>query len=160
MFKPENMPNLFNVDFVEFLELLASHKVDYLLVGGYAVILHGYVRSTGDLDLWINKTSDNYKKLKEVYNDFGAPIFSENEFLSNDYDVWSIGKEPNKIEILSEVKGLSFDESSSVCQWFSLENFKVPFIDFEDLIKAKLASGRFKDLADIEYLKELKKRKD
>ncbi|MGG7036330.1 MAG: DUF6036 family nucleotidyltransferase [Flavobacterium sp.] len=154
------MPNLFNVDFVEFLELLASHKVDYLLVGGYAVILHGYVRSTGDLDLWINKTSDNYKKLKEVYNDFGAPIFSENEFLSNDYDVWSIGKEPNKIEILSEVKGLSFDESSSVCQWFSLENFKVPFIDFEDLIKAKLASGRFKDLADIEYLKELKKRKD
>lgn len=69
------MPNLFNPDFLDFLELLNKHKVRFLLVGGYAVILHGYVRSTGDLDLWIDKTPDNYNKLKKVYLDFGAPIF-------------------------------------------------------------------------------------
>ncbi|MBC8883894.1 hypothetical protein H9X57_12665 [Flavobacterium piscinae] len=57
--------NLFNADFLDFLELLDKHDVDFLLVGGYAVILHGYIRSTGDLDLWINKTSKNYNNLKK-----------------------------------------------------------------------------------------------
>ena len=62
------MPNLFNIDFLEFLQLLDKHDVDYLLVGGYAVILNGYVRSTGDLDLWVNKTDNNYSKLSKVSN--------------------------------------------------------------------------------------------
>ena len=69
------MPNLFNNDFLDFLELLEKYKVDYLLVGGYAVILHGFARSTGDLDLWIRQNSENYYKLQQVYSDFGAPIF-------------------------------------------------------------------------------------
>ena len=75
--------NLFNADFLDFLELLDKHDVDFLLVGGYAVILHGYVRSTGDLDLWINKTSKNYSKLKQAYLDFGTPIFSKEDKLYN-----------------------------------------------------------------------------
>ena len=76
------MPNLFNIDFLEFLQLLDKHDVDYLLVGGYAVILHGYGRSTGDMDLWINQTVENYNKLQLVYKDFGAPIFSIEDFES------------------------------------------------------------------------------
>lgn len=151
------MPNLFNVDFVEFLQLLDKYQVEYLLVGGYAVILHGYNRSTGDMDLWVKKSSQNYIKLKNVYADFDAPIFSEKDFNSEKFDVWSIGKEPIKIEILTDVIGLVFDESFKICNWFELEKFKVPFIDFEDLIKTKMASGRYKDLADIEQLKKLKK---
>ena len=59
--------NIFNVDFLDFLELLEKHKVEFLLVGGYAVILHGYIRSTGDIDLWIEQTNDNYQKIKKVY---------------------------------------------------------------------------------------------
>jgi hypothetical protein len=149
--------NLFNVDFLEFLELLEKHEVDYLLVGGYAVILHGYVRSTGDLDLWIDKTSKNYENLKKVYSDFGAPIFSKEEFESDKFDVWSMGVEPRKIEVLTHVDGLEFQESKNNCNWFDLEKIRVPYIDFEDLIKNKLASGRFKDLADIEQLKKKKK---
>jgi hypothetical protein len=151
------MPNLFNFDFLEFLELLEKHNVDFLLVGGYAVIIHGYTRSTGDLDLWIDKTQENYKNLKKVYSDFGAPIFAENEFESDEVDVWSIGVEPRKIEILTKVDGLIFSESKNHCEWFKLEKIKVPYIDFDDLIKNKQASGRFKDLADIEQLKRLKK---
>jgi hypothetical protein len=150
------MPNLFNIDFLEFLQLLDKHEVDYLLVGGYAVILHGYGRSTGDMDLWINKTTQNYNKLKLVYQDFGAPVFSIDDFESEKFDVWSIGIEPRKIEILTKVSGLSFHEAFKNRLFLNLENFKVPYIDFEDLIKNKLTSGRFKDLADIEQLKKLK----
>ncbi|WP_282787016.1 DUF6036 family nucleotidyltransferase [Flavobacterium croceum] len=150
------MPNLFNIDFLEFLQLLDKHEVDYLLVGGYAVILHGYGRSTGDMDLWINKTTQNYNKLKLVYQDFGVPVFSIDDFESEKFDVWSIGIEPRKIEILTKVSGLSFNEAFKNRLFLNLENFKVPYIDFEDLIKNKLTSGRFKDLADIEQLKKLK----
>ena len=152
------MPNLFNVDFWEFLELLSKHQVDYILVGGYAVILHGYGRSTGDMDLWINQTPENYYKLKETYKDFGAPIFSIEDFDSEKFDVWSIGVEPRKIEILTNVSGLHFEESYKNCNWLALEGIKVPYIEFDDLIKNKTASGRLKDLADIEQLNKMKKK--
>ena len=150
------MPNLFNYDFLEFLELLEKYKVEFLLVGGYAVILHGYVRSTGDLDLWINKTSENYHKLEKVYSDFGAPIFPFEEFLNDKFDVWGIGVEPTKIEVLTHVDGLIFDESYPLCKYLDLEKFKVPYINLDDLIKNKKASGRYKDLADIEQLNKKK----
>lgn len=153
------MPNLFNIDFLDFLELLDKHDVNYLLVGGYAVILHGYGRSTGDLDLWIHKTSENYTKLQKVYADFGAPIFPIEDFHCENFDVWSIGVEPRKIEILTKVSGLRFEASMNNCNWLELEKCKVPYIDFEDLIKNKLATGRYKDLADIEQLKNNKDKK-
>ncbi|WP_396183492.1 hypothetical protein [Flavobacterium sp.] len=146
------MPNLFNRDFLDFLLLLDKHDVDYLLVGGYAVILHGYGRSTGDMDLWVNQSEENYFKLKKVYKEFGAPIFSLEEFFSDTFDVWSMGIEPRKIEILTKVSGLNFLESKSHCNWILEENFKVPYIDFEDLMKNKLASGRLKDLLDFQQL--------
>jgi hypothetical protein len=151
------MPNLFNVDFLEFLELLSKHNVDYILVGGYAVILHGYGRSTGDMNLWVNPTSENYYQLKKTYEDFGAPIFSIEDFDSEKFDVWSIGVEPRKIEILTKVSGLYFEESIQNCNWLALEKIKVPYIYFDDLIKNKTASGRLKDLLDIEQLNKKKK---
>jgi hypothetical protein len=151
------MPNLFNYDFLEFLELLEKHKTEYLLVGGYAVILHGYVRSTGDLDLWMNKTSENYDSLKKVYNDFGAPIFPYEEFLNDKFDVWGIGVEPIKIEVLTHVDGLIFEDSYKNRKYLTVEHIKVPYIDFDDLIKTKKASGRYKDLSDIEELNKNKK---
>jgi hypothetical protein len=149
--------NIFNIDFFEFLELLEKHKVDFLLVGGYAVVLHGYVRSTGDMDLWIERTTENYQKLVSVYSDFSAPIFPEEQFFDKTINVWGIGIEPTKIEILTEVDGLTFKESFVKCEYFEIEQLQIPYIDFEDLIKNKLASGRYKDLADIEQLNKNKK---
>lgn len=153
------MPDIFNPDFIDFLKFLNKNEVEYLLVGGYAVILHGYIRSTGDMDLWVKKSKDNYLKIKKTYNDFGAPMFSESHFLETELDVWSIGKEPSKIEILTNVDGLEFNESFKNCNWFDLEKIKIPYIYFDDLIKNKLASGRYKDLADIEQLSKIKKDK-
>jgi hypothetical protein len=151
------MLNVFNIDFLEFLELLDNHEVEYLLVGGYAVILHGYARSTGDMDLWVNQTNQNYNKLKLVYTNFGAPIFSIEDFESDKFDVWSIGVEPRKIEILTKVSGLEFKESKKNCVYLNFEKFKIPYIDFEDLMKNKMATGRLKDLADAEQLMKNKK---
>lgn len=146
------MPNLFNKDFLDFLQLLDKNNVDFLLVGGYAVILHGYARSTGDMNLWVNQNEENYSKLKKVYEEFGAPIFSLEEFFSDKFDVWSMGVEPRKIEVLTKVSGLNFVESKSHCDWINEKDFKVPYIDFEDLMKNKLASGRLKDLLDYKQL--------
>jgi hypothetical protein len=152
------MQNVFNIDFLEFLELLDNHEVEYLLVGGYAVILHGYARSTGDMDLWVNQTNENYNKLKLVYTNFGAPIFSIEDFESDTFDVWSIGVEPRKIEILTKVSGLEFKESKKNCMYLNFEKFKIPYIDFEDLMKNKMTTGRLKDLADVEQLMKNKKK--
>lgn len=87
------MADLFNQDFQEFIEALNIVKVEYILVGGYAVILHGYIRSTADMDVWVNKTSDNYVRLRKAFDLFGAPVFSEKDFLGNEADVWAIGIE-------------------------------------------------------------------
>ncbi len=151
------MQNVFNIDFLEFLELLDKHEVEYLLVGGYAVILHGYSRSTGDMDLWVNQTTENYNKLKLVYTNFGAPIFSIEDFESDKFDVWSIGVEPRKIEILTKASGLEFTESKKNCENINFDKFKIPYIDFEDLMKNKRTTGRLKDLADVEQLMKNRK---
>ncbi len=148
--------SIFNLDFLEFLELLEKHKVDFLLVGGYAVVLHGYIRSTGDMDLWVERTDENYQKLKKVYQDFSAPIFPEEQFSNHKFNVWGIGVEPSKIEILTQVDGLLFGESYAKRKYFKVDELQIPYIDFDDLLKNKQASGRYKDLADIEQLNKLK----
>ncbi len=146
------MANLFNQDFLEFIDALNTSTVDYMLVGGYAVILHGYIRSTADMDVWVHKTSSNYLKLSKAFQQFGAPIFSEAEFLGNEYDVWGIGVEPNKIEVLNNIKGIQFTEAFPLCKTFFQNEIPVKFIHLIHLLKAKEAAGRFKDLADIEQL--------
>ena len=149
--------NIFNIDFLDFLKLLEKQKIDFLLVGGYAVVLHGYIRSTGDMDLWIERNSQNYQKLKKVYAEFGAPIFPEEQFADENFNVWGIGREPSKIEILTQVDGLKFRDSFKKRIYFNVDKLQIPYIDFDDLIMNKLATGRYKDLADIEQLKKKNK---
>jgi hypothetical protein len=146
------MADLFNKDFLDFIDALNNAEVEYILVGGYAVILHGFARSTGDLDIWVNKTSANYQKLKKAFALFGAPVFSEKDFLGNEIDVWGIGKEPNRIEILNQLKGIAFEEAYPLCQTFMQNGIAVKYIHINHLIKAKEAAGRFKDKNDIEQL--------
>ncbi len=107
------MNNIFNQDFKEMISLLNQHEVEYILVGGYAVILHGYVRTTGYLDLWLNKTKENYNKFITTANQFGLPTseMTEQNFLHDkSIDVFSFGRPPYGLDIMLEVKGLSFKE--------------------------------------------------
>ena len=109
------MGNIFNEDFQDFISSLNKHNVEYLLVGGYSVILHGYSRTTGDLDIWINKTKENYLRLENAFRTFGMPVFdmTEENFLNNpDLNVFTFGRPPRSIDIMTAVKGIDFDESS------------------------------------------------
>jgi predicted nucleotidyltransferase len=148
------MADIFNKHFREFIQALNQHKVEYVLVGGMAVILHGYVRGTGDMDVWVNKTKENYSRLKRAYQQFGMPLFdmTEENFLGNEYDVFGIGVQPVKIEVMTNVKGLLFDETYAMAQTYEEDGLQIKFIHINHLIQAKKASGRFRDLDDIEQL--------
>jgi hypothetical protein len=148
------MGNLLNQDFQEFIESLNSFGVKYLLVGGYAVIAHGYIRSTGDMDVWVKKDEDNYDNIIKAFSQFGLPPIPEADFLGNSFDVWSFGRDPSRIDIMSEVKGVKFDEAFEHSKTFLQNNIPVRYIDIDHLIKAKEAAGRLKDKADIEQLRK------
>lgn len=148
------MADLFNQDFRDFLQALNARNVEYILVGGMAVILHGYVRTTGDMDVWVNRTRENYQKIIEAFSDFGMPLFdmTEANFLSDSFDVWSFGVSPIKIELLTAVKGLNFDEAFKNAQFYTEEGISIRFLHLNNLIQSKKASGRYKDLDDIDQL--------
>lgn len=148
------MPDFFNQDFRDFLKALNRQNVEYILVGGMAVILHGYVRTTGDMDVWVNRTKENYQKIAKAFFDFGMPVFdmTEENFLSEHYDVWSFGVSPVKIELMTAVKGLNFEDAYKVSQLYTEDEITIRFLHLNSLIEAKKASGRYKDLDDLDQL--------
>ncbi len=154
--KTASMKNIFNPDFQDFILALNQCEVKYILVGGYAVILHGYSRTTGDMDIWVQPIRENYHRLAQAFQTFGMPVFdmTEDKFLAPDfYDVFTFGKPPVCIDIITHIKGLDFEEAATNAQWFEIEEkLHVHGLSLHDLIQAKRASGRNKDLDDIEHL--------
>ncbi len=144
---------LLNKDFKEFIALLNKNNVDYLIVGGYALAFHGHPRYTKDLDVWILLDKGNIEKLLLSLNQFGfeSLALSEEDFSAG--NVIQLGYAPNRIDILTSASGVSFQQCYSHSVEIELEGVKVRFIDRDDLIKNKQASGRLQDLADIEKLK-------
>jgi hypothetical protein len=99
------MGNIFHDDFRDFIIALNTCGVDYILVGGYSVILHGYARTTGDMDIWVKKSGENYKRLIKAFALFGMSIFdmSEQNFLHNDaIDVFTFGRSPVSIDVMTK----------------------------------------------------------
>ncbi|MCO6487559.1 MAG: hypothetical protein J5I98_04030 [Phaeodactylibacter sp.] len=146
----------FYQDFLEFIQALNNHEVEYLLVGGYAVILHGYTRTTGDMDIWVNPSKENYEKLVPAFREFGMPVFDmteENFLYASRFDVFTFGTSPVSIDIMTQVKGLTFEEAFLGATSVELdEGLSVRLIALEDLLRAKRASGRAKDFDDIRHL--------
>jgi hypothetical protein len=147
---------IFNPDFIDFIDALNTSSVKYLLVGGYAVILNGYIRTTGDMDIWVLPTKENYQQLSEAFYRFGMPTFDmtlQKFLLTEQYDVFTFGRPPISIDILTKVKGISFVEAYENAEWFAIdEKISVRFIGLSDLITAKQSAGRPKDLDDLENL--------
>lgn len=147
--------NIFNQDFKDFLQALNRHEVEYVIVGGYAVILHGYTRTTGDLDIWVRKNVDNYTKLVHAFATFGMPTFdmTKENFIENEaLDVFTFGVPPVCIELITNIKGLSFEEAFKNTIGKEIDDIPIKMLSLEDLIKAKRAAGRSKDRDDIEHL--------
>ena len=142
-------------DLKEFIACLNQHQVRYLVVGGYAVIYHGYNRTTGDLDVWVEPTNANYQVFVKAMGAFGLPAeaIPVDKFLNTDsYDVFSFGRPPQALEILTKVKGLDFDEAFEGSVLGDFEDYRARIISLPDLIKAKKAAGRFRDLDDLSKL--------
>jgi len=149
------MGNIFNDDFRDFLKALNDSNVEYILVGGYAVIIHGYRRTTGDLDIWVNTTKENYLKLRNAFLKFGLPTtdLSEKKFLDDDsIEVFTYGVPPVCIDIMKCVKGLNFPEAFNSSQIFMNDELPIRYVGYQQLVNAKKAAGRYKDLDDIEKL--------
>lgn len=125
-----------------------------------AVILNGYVRTTGDMDVWVDKTKENYKKVVKSFHQFGMLVFdmTEEKFLSDDFDVWMFGVSPIKIELMTAVKGLQFDEAFKISEIHDDRGLPVRYLHMNSLIEAKKAAGRYKDLDDINQLQRKKKK--
>lgn len=142
-------------DFKELLKLLIDRKVDFLIVGGYAVTFHGYPRFTGDLDLWVGRSEENAINIVSALKDFGFnPSNLRTELFTGEDIVTRMGIEPMKIEIFTRIPGLTFSNAYQNKVLLSLPHVgKVPFISLEDLKVSKITSGRTQDLADLEKLK-------
>ncbi len=147
-------------DFSEFLKLLTEHKVEYLIVGGYAVSFYSRPRYTDDLDIWINPTPENLKNILRVLSDFGftEPFIKEDEFL-NKPKVYRIGNPPLRIEILNNIDGVEFEDAVlNKTEGTYADLKKIFYISLEDLIKNKSAANRTKDKLDLEYLNTYRKK--
>lgn len=154
------MANLFNDDFQDFLRALWQHEVRYVLVGGYSVILHGYSRTTGDLDVWVEKSAVNYQRLVNAFSAFGMPLFdmSAHNFLSNPaMDVFTFGRQPVAIDVITQLKGLDFIEAFEAATAVEVDGLPVRLIQYHHLIEAKKAAGRPRDQNDIENLERYNK---
>jgi predicted nucleotidyltransferase len=141
-------------DFKEFLRLLSEKNVKYMIVGGYAVGYHGYPRSTGDMDVWVESAQENAERIVTTLKEFGfgIPGLSPDLFLDPDRVV-RMGHPPLRIEILTSVTGVSFGECYSSRVEEELEDgTPIHFIGLEKLKENKRASGRHKDLDDLENL--------
>jgi len=149
------MGNIFNSDFRDFIAALNNNQVRYILVGGYSVILHGYARTTGDMDLWVERTKDNYLKIKNAFKEFGMPVFdmTEENFLHHsNWDVFTFGIPPVAIDLMISIEEFNFQEVFDRSIIFKDDELNIRVIHKNDLIAAKKKAGRSKDLDDLENL--------
>ncbi len=142
-------------DFKEFIELLNKHKVEYLVVGGYAVAMYGYPRYTGDIDFWVKPNQQNAKNLILALIDFGFGGYdiSENDFNEPD-KVVQLGYPPNRIDLITGVTGLNFEECLANKKIVEIDSIPVNFISLFHLRLNKKATGRDKDKTDLNNLPE------
>jgi predicted nucleotidyltransferase len=138
-------------DFKEFLRLLNSHEVEYLVIGGYAVNYHGYPRATGDIDIWMGIGAGNAEKMAVVLREFGFPQASP-ELFTEPGKVVRMGLPPLRIEVLTWISGVEFSQCFRNRVVADIGGVPVNLIGMEDLRANKKASGRLKDLADLEQL--------
>ena len=140
-------------DFKEFLRLLGEHKVEYLLIGGYAVGYHGYPRGTADIDVWVRSTPENARRVIEVLRQFGFndPSLKEDSFKDPKLLV-RMGVPPMRVEVLTSVSGLTFDDAHKRRETIEAEGIEIDVICKADLIANKKASGRTKDEMDLSNL--------
>lgn len=143
-------------DIREFIELCLSRKVEFLLVGGYALAFHGAPRFTEDIDLMVLISPDNADRLDKVLEDFGFGNsgITRNDFLEKD-QVIQLGRAPNRIDLLTGISGVSWQDAWSSRSLVKLDGIEIPMIGRKELIRNKEATGRPQDIADVARLRKI-----
>lgn len=145
-------------DLLEFIHFLNKNEVRYLVVGGWAVGLHGIPRYTKDIDLYICKSKENAEKILLALNDFGfGSLDIKIEDLTRDEFVIQLGNEPNRIDLLTDIISVNFEDAWLNKLVISRNGIEIPFISLKDLIENKKSAGRLQDLADVAALQKLVK---
>ena len=146
---------MLNQDFKEFIQLLNENQVKYLVIGGYAVAIHGHPRYTKDIDIWIEISDDNANKLVTTLTQFG---FDSLGVTTQDFQtanqIIQLGYPPNRINLITNPDGIDFQTCYDSKIEVNLNDVPVKFINLDNLKKNKLASGRLQDLADLENLQD------
>jgi predicted nucleotidyltransferase len=144
-----------NRDFVEMLSALTETGAEFLVVGAHALAAHGVARATGDLDIWVKGSSDNAKRVLSALEKFGAPLIDLTmSDLTTPGIVYQIGVPPSRIDILTSISGVTFEQAWARRLTVEIEGTSVPILGKEEFIVNKRAVGRPKDLSDLELLAE------
>lgn len=141
-------------DYHDFLELLQKHQVEFLVCGGHAVGFYGFLRMTMDFDILINPLVDNARRLIQCLDEFGfgcVPQLTQ-EIFEKPGTVFSLGVQPNQIDLMTSMSSQNTHEIFENKVEGTLEDFKVQFVSYNDLIRAKREANRLKDQLDIEEL--------
>ena len=155
----KNQLNL-EADFLDFIRLCNQFEVKYLVIGGFAVSVHGYPRSTKDIDISIELAEDNADKMVHVINEFGFASLrlTKDDFTKRDF-ITQLGHEPVRIDIINDLDGVIFEEAWNNKKVIVMLGEPVNFIGYEELLKVKAKAGRPQDLADIDKLVKRNKKK-
>lgn len=148
---------IFEKDFVDFIELLNIYQVEYLVVGAHALAFHGRPRHTGDLDIWIKPSIANANKMVNVLKEFGFGSLglTKEDFIKENH-VTQLGYPPLRIDILNSISGVEFEDAYQTKMETEVDGLRIFYINVNHFITNKKATGRAKDLGDIESLKKKK----
>ena len=146
---------MLNNDYKEMLQLLKRNEAQFLVIGAYAMGAYGYPRATGDMDIWIMSSGENSRKVFDALKEFGAPLSQINEttFAGRDI-IFQIGVAPRRIDIITTIDGLEFEQAWQRRVEIDIDGLNVPFISKPDLIKNKESTGREKDILDAKILRK------
>ncbi len=146
---------MLNEDYNDMLRCLAAENVKFMLVGAFALAVHGYPRATMDMDVWVMPSPENAEAVIRALGRFGAPLHSiSNADLQRDDTLFQIGVAPRRIDIITGATGLVFEETYARSESVDVDGLTIRVPSVDDLIINKTASGRLKDLADVEVLKQ------
>jgi predicted nucleotidyltransferase len=149
------IPMFISQDMIDFIHFLKRNKVKYVLVGGFAVIYYGYVRMTQDMDVLIEPSRENANKMMKVLQEFGfGDIGFSQSLLEKEGTAIHLGAEPNRIDILTSLKGVSNSSIFSNLKRIRYKGLLLNVISLKDLLECKKHSNRTKDLADVEVLEK------
>ena len=149
---------MLNEDYKEMLQFLLEAHVDFIVVGAYALGAHGHPRATGDIDIWVKPDKSNSEKVYSALAKFGAPLeqVQIDEF-STEGIIFQIGVIPRRIDIITKIDGVSYEEADEDKINVEIEGLEIPMLSLEKLIKNKMATGREKDELDLKALRKMKK---